>query len=146
MVHEGDKYFERCYGADFAIHVAENAKEACWQAWIAHYTKFQPAHRVDYALGRIEALQNGEPAPALPGLMDAGLGDVTDGAVFDDGRDPSVVWLRSPPTVDGGSVPRGCMRYCGAQKEHCEGRCARENVACQASCAREREDCLAGCY
>ena len=162
LVHEGNRYFERCYGADFAVQVAENAKEACWQAWIAHYTKFQPAHRVDYALGRIESLQNGEPMPTLPGLpgMDAGTGaadDVVDAAVVDaamvdvavvdDGRDPSAAWLRSPLTAgDGGAVPHGCSQYCNHYVSGCFARCSRSNVDCQASCARARDDCLSGCY
>src|SRR5262245_32189465 len=54
IVHEGNRYFEHCYGADFDVRVTPAQNLACWQAWIAHYNRFQPSQRVDYAMRRVE--------------------------------------------------------------------------------------------
>jgi hypothetical protein len=155
MLHEGDTYFERCYGADYAYRVPRDRKEACWQSWIAHYTKHQPAHRVDYALARIEALQNGDPAPVLPGLpranidagaMDASIAEELEAA--DAAARPPQGWLLSPVMTqgDGAVVPNGCANYCEGYASTCEARCAPENAPCQVGCKRERAICLGGCY
>jgi hypothetical protein len=146
LVHQGDRYFERCYGADFDGHITVQQKEACWQAWLTYYTKHQPAHRVDYALGRIESLQNGDPQPTLPGMTaprpeveqelreaDASASNVS----------PTALATMTP---DAGPVPNGCLHFCNEYESSCNARCDRGSLSCSANCERERSLCLAGCY
>ncbi len=146
-MHEGDTYFERCYAADFDARIAPQQKELCWQAWIAHYTKHQPAHRVDYALRRVEALQSGEPLPALPGLgAAAGSPEM---AGFDASLLAANAVLTSSPGVvveDAGPVPNGCEAACSAYEAHCRSACPEGDVDCRSGCARERAICSGGCY
>lgn len=149
LVHEGDRYFERCYGADFDLRIDSIQKESCWQAWITYYTKHQPAHRVDYALARIEKLQNGEPQPTLPSMgsesapvpapdleivdPDGGNGDVSTAVL---------VTMES----DAGPVPNGCLHFCNEYESRCNAQCDRGSLACSANCEHERGVCLRGCY
>lgn len=150
MVHDGDTYFERCYGADFNAGITQPQREACWQAWIAHYTKHQPAHRVDYALRRIESLQNGEPPPELPGLVAGAIGparveaelDAVDAAV----NNTSSTLLAATTEGDGGSIPNGCLAYCNEYEGACNARCQGASPACFVGCERERTICMKGCY
>lgn len=143
MVHEGDIYFERCYSADFAEQLANTQREACWQAWLADYTRFQPAHRIDYAMRRIEALQNGEPLPKLPGLssgpQDLALMSALDGGVGEGRLSPVM-------EGDGAVVPNGCGHFCDAERAHCDARCPPQDRACVQTCERERAFCLHGCH
>jgi hypothetical protein len=150
MVHEGDTYFERCYGADFDVRVPQEKKELCWQAWLAHYTKHQPAHRVDYALGRIEALQSGEPAPFLPGLVRGALtpGELRselDAAVSAASNTGSLL-LAPISAPDASSVPNGCSDFCSEYERRCNADCPTANEVCTAGCQRERAICLNGCH
>jgi hypothetical protein len=149
LVHEGDRYFERCYGADFDARVDPTKKEACWQAWMTYYTKHQPAHRVDYALGRIESLQNGDPLPTLPGMVhseqspEALAKEISeaDAAASNTGAEVMVTL-----TPDAGPVPNGCVHFCNEYESSCNARCNRGSLACSANCERERGLCLNGCY
>lgn len=151
MVHDGDTYFERCYGADFDERYPQAQKEACWQAWLAHYTKHQPAHRVDYALRRIEALQNGEPAPELPGLVSGALSHnqvvaelrEVDAAVSNTG---SGLLASTDAQADGGGIPNGCLHFCNEYEAACSARCQGTSPACFVGCERERDICLHGCH
>jgi hypothetical protein len=152
MVHDGDTYFERCFGADYDPRVTPEQKEGCWAAWTAHYTKHQPAHRVDYALARIEAIQSGEHAPTLPGL---GSGAVkVETAQVDDERasaetasSNSGSSLLMPMTAsDAGPVPNGCLHFCNQYESRCNASCPGGNTACRLSCERERAFCLNGCH
>jgi hypothetical protein len=150
MMHEGDVYFERCYGADFASEFGVQQKEACWQAWVAHYTKHQPAHRVDYALGRIESLQNGERPPELPGLLRGALPPQEVARELDAAAaaasDTSAALLSPLMQGDGGVVPNGCAHYCGEFEQQCRARCLSAGRACDEGCERERAVCLNGCH
>jgi len=150
MIHDGDTYFEQCYGADFDARVSREHKEGCWQAWIAHYTRHQPAHRVDYAMRRIEALQNGEPPPVLPGLVSGALssGEVRAELAAVDAAAGNTGSSLIEPTIerDGGPVPNGCLSYCNTYEGQCLSRCVSGNVACRQTCERERALCLHGCY
>lgn len=149
MVHDGDTYFERCYGADFNPRITQPQREACWQAWIAHYTKHQPAHRVDYALRRIEALQNGEPPPELPGLVAGAISparveaelQAVDAAVHNTSSS-----LLAATTEGDGGVPNGCLGYCNEYEAACDARCQGASPACFVGCERERAICMHGCY
>lgn len=141
LVHEGDRYFERCYGADFDTAIAREQKEACWQAWLTYYTKQQPAHRVDFALARIEALQNGEPPPTLPGL-----GEAQQPAPRDASVNQQNAVLLATMAADAGPVPNGCLHFCNEYESGCNARCVHGSLACSANCERERALCLNGCY
>ncbi len=148
-MHEGDRYFERCYGADFDARVEPSQKEACWQAWITYYTRHQPAHRVDYALARIESLQNGEVMPNLPGL--AGGGEqprqVEQELAQADAAASNVSSQELVTIVpDAGPVPNGCLHFCNEYESSCNARCDRGSLTCSANCEHERGVCLRGCY
>lgn len=145
MVHEGDTYFERCYAADFNLRIRPEQREACWQAWVAHYTRHQPAHRVDYALRRIEALQNGEPALLLPGLPASSAGKAVE---IDDAGSLARAQASLSPVMqgDGGPVQNGCLTFCNDYESRCVARCPGNDVACHDGCQRERALCLQGCY
>ncbi|MDB4974329.1 MAG: hypothetical protein JWN48_2670 [Myxococcaceae bacterium] len=153
MVHEGDTYFERCYAVDFDPQVRPEQKEGCWQAWLAFYTRHQPAHRVDYALRRIEAVQNGEPSLELPGTVAAELlpqdvkTELTSLVRADAGvsrTEPRL--LASTMEGDAGPVENGCSHYCGEYEAACNARCHEGSRTCLLGCESERKICLNGCY
>jgi hypothetical protein len=151
IVHQGDRYFEHCYGADFDRRVTPVQNEACWQAWIAHYTRHQPAHRVDYAMRRVEALQAGEPALRLPGMQQSGVVvdvDPAQQAMLASAQQANQPKLENSPESEGGkvSVPNGCLDACNGYEGRCLGGCESNNVSCRHDCARERAICLGGCY
>jgi hypothetical protein len=140
LVHDGDRYFEQCYGADFDPDLSKRQKEACWQAWIAHYTRHQPPQRVDYALRRVEAFQSGEPPLALPGLTPGTP------APMDDRQLASLVHYAASDATDGGQVPNGCLEACAAYEARCVTDCPEDNVSCRHGCTREQAICLGGCH
>jgi hypothetical protein len=147
LVHEGDRYFERCYGADFDGKVVATQKEACWQAWITYYTKHQPAHRVDYALARIESLQNGEPIPTLPGFTTEPATPVAKELDEADAAASNVSsQMLATMSPDAGPVPNGCLHFCNEYESDCNARCDHGSLACSSNCERERGLCLRGCY
>jgi hypothetical protein len=149
MVHQGNVYFEHCYSADFDPRADDMQREACWNAWLAHYTRHQPAHRIDYAMRRVEALLGGEPALGLPGLSPGSLPK-------DSQAESELVTLEGPqagaeaqtrlesPSVS--TVLHGCESTCGTYEETCMSRCKASSAACARTCGREREICLGGCY
>lgn len=147
LLHEGDRYFERCYGADFDGKVESPLKEACWQAWITYYTKHQPAHRVDYALARIESLQNGEPLPRLPGFTtqpaEALAKEIAEADAAASNVSSQELVTMAP---DAGPVPDGCLHFCNEYESDCNARCDHGSLACSSNCERERGLCLRGCY
>ena len=148
MVHDGNRYFERCYGADFNPKIKETDKELCWQAWLAHYTRHQPALRVDYAMRRVEALSGGEPPLSLPSISaDVGVtqtGPQTSAELTslhgaqDTGDEPA--------DTDAEPVPNGCLSACNHFEHACIARCPENGTSCRRNCTRERAICLAGCH
>jgi hypothetical protein len=151
MVHDGNHYFEHCYGADFNPHVRESDREACWNAWLAHYTRHQPAHRIDYAMRRVEALQSGEPAMGLPGISQAENVAPVDSAA------EGLVTLHGPRAgaevstildshANPQGVDQGCGQACDAAQSVCNSRCPADVPACLDGCKRDRALCLGGCY
>lgn len=151
MVHEGNGYFETCYAADFNPKLDATQREACWNAWLAHYTRQQPAHRIDYAMRRVESLQSGEPAFSLPGLQQPG------------GAPPLVpasgselVTLQGPragaeaatrlQSSDTTSVAHGCTSLCDTYETRCLASCEGRAGICAAGCEREKAICRGGCY
>jgi hypothetical protein len=160
MVHDGNVYFERCYGAEFDARISPRQREACWSAWLAHYTRHQPAERIDYAMRRVEAIQAGDQTLKLPGFA---------GGETPAPADPSQVRVdmrrarvgSEVPTVEArGSareqntdeqhpadgVPNGCGAVCGETGSHCEAGCPADSSDCRRLCVREKEICLRGCY
>lgn len=150
IVYEGDRYFEHCYGADFDPRVTPEQREACWEAWLAHYTRYQPAHRIDYAMRRTESLQAGEAPLALPGLP----GQTSQVPVGDEhaallktaqlGVQPSLPG--GDEAADAGEIPHGCLAACDRYEARCLSECETVSVACRRGCTRERAICLGGCY
>jgi hypothetical protein len=149
LVHDGNRYFEHCYGADFNPRVTPIQKEACWQAWIAHYTRHQSAQRVDYALRRIEALQSGAEPPSLPGVTasrpavlaadEAHLANLTHGMTPPGSTLPA-------PEAGAEEIPNGCLEACNTYERRCLSECPERNVNCMQRCTRERAICLGGCH
>ena len=74
MVHQSNVYFERCHGADYDPTLRSSDRRACWAAWLEHYPEGQPPDRVDYALQRLEAIDQGNGAEPLPGVPSATVG------------------------------------------------------------------------
>jgi hypothetical protein len=140
-VHEGNRYFEHCYGADFDPRLKPAQNLACWQAWVAHYNRFQPAQRVDYAMRRVEALEAGEPPLRLPGLGDSAGNQVPPA--------PATA-LQISGTAQGqtaaATIPNGCLEACNAYEGQCVRECEPNAGTCRPGCNRERAICLAGCY
>jgi hypothetical protein len=148
MVHDGDHYFEHCYGADFDRRVTPAQNEACWQAWLAHYTRYQPAHRIDYAMRRVEALQAGESPLKLPGLS-RGVAPEVDPEhqslleTAQTGVPPKLAMKSSDAGAP--AIPNGCLDTCNAYEAHCVAECP-DDVECRHGCTRERAICLGGCH
>jgi hypothetical protein len=149
IVHDGDRYFEHCYGADFDRRVTSGQNEACWQAWLAHYSRYQPAHRVDYAMRRIEALQGGETELKLPGLSreppvqaDPAQQELLQNA--QSGAPPKLAAIDSDASTP--AVPNGCLDTCAGYEAHCVSECPGDETACRHRCIRERAICLGGCH
>ncbi len=151
MVHQGNGYFENCYAADYNPKLQESQREACWNAWLAHYTRHQPAHRIDYALRRVEALEAGEPALGMPGLNEP------EQQVAPTATSPAtLVTLQGPragaeaatqldPSAET-SVAHGCAGMCEAYQNRCMTRCQESLGACAKGCEHEKAICLGGCY
>jgi hypothetical protein len=149
LVHDGNRYFEHCYGADFDPGLTVLQKEACWQAWIAHYTRHQPAARVDYAMRRVEALESGEAPLSLPGLS----ASTRPAPLADEAQLASLARGTRPPSAgvsdaDGGAtaIPNGCLQTCDDFETQCVSRCPEDSMHCRQGCAREHAICLGGCH
>jgi hypothetical protein len=149
MLHEGNVYFEQCYAADFDLRRTPTQRESCWTAWLAHYTKHQAAHRVDYAMRRVESLQAGEPSPGLPELQ----GPNQDAPII--GGEGAEITRTGPragaemaTTMTAGdeTIANGCEPTCTASYATCAASCPKESEGCPDFCEREKTICLAGCY
>ncbi len=151
MIHEGNGYFENCYAADFSLAVPDAQREACWQAWLAHYTRHQPAHRVDYAMRRLEALEAGDVPLQLPGV-----GATWVHVASDTPSGPELVTLQGPragaeaatrldPSASP-DMPHGCSAMCDSRQTACAEPCLERIGPCVDGCARDRAICLGGCY
>ncbi len=66
MVHQSAYYFERCHAADLDDQRTVDERQACWAAWLRHWSSAQPAVRVRYAERRVAALSRGEEMAPLP--------------------------------------------------------------------------------
>jgi len=151
MVHEGNGYFENCYAADYNPKLQDMQREACWNAWLAHYTRHQPAHRIDYALRRVEALEAGEPPLGLPGLSSHWEQIASTSA-----SGAELVTLQGPragaeaatqldPSAEP-SVAHGCTGMCNTYQSRCMASCAESLGPCANGCEHEKAICLGGCY
>lgn len=149
MVHEGNGYFEKCYGADFNPKRSDTEREACWNAWLAHYTRHQPAHRIDYAMRRVESLQAGESALGLPGLSPSPAPFVISSgseAVTVQGPRAGAEAATRLQTEEEPSVAHGCTGMCQIYEARCLTPCPERSGACAKGCEREKAICLGGCY
>jgi hypothetical protein len=142
VVAEGDHYFEQCYGRDFEPIADDRAREACWESWLAHYTRHQPASRVDYALRRVEDLQSGVPLAQLPGVG-APMPDQQQAIDSEGAPDPAEV---TAPVGAPRALPKGCEPACDAYTARCEAQCTADAHDCRPMCERERKRCLSGCH
>jgi len=66
MVHQSAYYFERCHAADLDDERTVDERQACWAAWLRHWSSAQPAVRVRYAERRVAGLSRGEAMAPLP--------------------------------------------------------------------------------
>ncbi|MFT3921088.1 MAG: hypothetical protein QM778_01005 [Myxococcales bacterium] len=152
MVHDGNVYFEHCYGAEFNAAVTPMEREACWNAWLADYTRHQPAHRIDYAMRRVEAIQAGDQTLKLPGISTGPSSPPTDPSVSSHMRLRSAhVGAEVATTMhaeDAGvsAVPHGCHTVCKEYQQHCQANCPPDSPDCRLLCAREEAICSQGCY
>lgn len=55
-VYNGESAFERCYALDFDVNVAPPLRSECWAAWLQSYAYGSTTDRVEYARGRLTAL------------------------------------------------------------------------------------------
>lgn len=149
-MHEGNRYFEYCYAADFDPRVAPAENEGCWQAWLAHYNRFQPAQRIDYAMRRVEALQAGEPPLRLPGIQ--GSSPANQVAASPEALQSAQAGTQPKADISAQAkaaqapIPNGCLDACNAYEGRCVQECAPNGVQCRHDCTRERAICLGGCY
>jgi hypothetical protein len=99
---------------------------------------------------RIEALQNGDPAPKLPGLVDGPLSAAEVERELADvdaaAGNVSSTLLSTVMDSDAGPVPNGCLSFCSSYESRCAASCPGRSVACRTSCERERAICLKGCF
>jgi len=151
MVYDGNVYFERCYGAEFNEKVSPADREACWTAWLADYTRHQPAHRIDYAMRRVEAIQAGDQTLRLPSIPGGRSSPPTDPSFNEQMslRSPRVgaeVATTAPVDPDGGIVPHGCHAACREYEQSCQRGCPAEAPDCKLLCVREEAICNQGCY
>jgi len=135
-VHQGNAYFEHCYAADRDERVSTAQREACWSAWIAHYTRFQAPHRVDYALRRLESLQ---------------MGDMMDPEPIESPQAPAEDPVQSPNSLQtyasqGVDTKRGCAVTCQQLGAECQHHCDARGDHCVKTCEAEERVCVGGCY
>jgi hypothetical protein len=151
MVHTGNVYFERCYGAEFDDKVSPEEREACWNAWLADYTRHQPAHRIDYAMRRLEGIQAGDGTLRLPGISAGPTSAPTDPTIDERmklrtarvGADVATLERRES---DAGGIPHGCDSVCREYAQRCQQQCPPEAPDCSALCIRDGAICSQGCY
>ena len=79
MVHQSAYYFERCHAADLDGERTVAERQACWAAWLRHWSSAQPAVRVRYAERRLAALSRGEAMAPLPFAGDEAPEEAGDG-------------------------------------------------------------------
>jgi len=149
MVHQSNAYFERCHSADYDPTVQANIRQACWAAWLEHYTGGQPPERLEYARRRLRALEEGITVPPLPGLPSSALGSshtasflVTSSSSSTEQVLPSAV-PQSPaaPTADDGAAR---LEVCAPERVRCRDAC--DSAGCHDACIAEYRTCLRGLY
>ncbi len=152
MVHDGNVYFEQCYGAEFNQRVSPELREACWMAWLANYTRHQPAHRIDYAMRRVEAIQTGDQTLFLPGVSGGVSRPPIDSHVAVKARayqahlGANVATTVQQEGQDAATPPHGCEASCENLQAECNTTCPPDAPPCQALCKRDAAICRRGCY
>lgn len=174
MVHQSHAYFERCHAADFDPRVRPDLRRQCWARWLQHYTYGQPPDRVQYARGRLAALEDGEAIDPLPGLAPTAVGTrytasfLTTAAHAEDasataGGNAAPAGLSTEARVEAtvGGVPRvdpaedlpappdvhgACANVCMPRWNDCVVRCDGRARTCREACEAEHRTCMRGCY
>lgn len=153
IVYQGNAAFEYCYAAEQKPKVTLAQREACWSAWLAHYTRHQDLNRVDYALRRQEALQMGDPTPPPPAIASsAGSEGPADPATLGFGVTDEGDPIRSPNSmkpyaVEGdNSAKTGCLVTCEQLSVECIHACQPGFEPCLETCKADQRICLGGCY
>lgn len=63
VAYEADARFEHCYALDETPGVAQTARIGCWREWAARYQNEQTRDKVQYALGRAQAISTESARP-----------------------------------------------------------------------------------
>lgn len=167
-VQQSRVYFERCYAADFDPRIPLAEKHACWTAWREHYTMGQPPDRTDYALRRIQAIEQGESVPRLPGLPEAALGPRRATPIMAVSTSEEEPEAETPPAASADEerlparerrrrrrqpMPRTANPTCAATAcepawRACTEACPELGAgdACRTACEVELQSCARGCF
>lgn len=170
-VYDGESAFERCYANDFDPAVALPVRSRCWQEWLQAYSYGGAADRVEFARGRLTALEAQTTAPSAASASaeppsPAPSAPVTTPPVAASGAQASTAppasvgdaWRAAPPTLPSTAPsptqsatqadPPGatCAQACRAAWHLASGRCAQRDAACVAQSDEAYRDCMRGCF
>jgi hypothetical protein len=134
-VYDGESAFERCYANDFDAAVAPAVRSRCWQEWLQAYSYGGAADRVEFARGRLTALETQSAAPAPPApAAPAAPGPVASAPPQAMAAPPTAAPPAPPPTSP---APRGGRALaCGASLPALHGACADAERAAGRSAGR----------
>jgi hypothetical protein len=160
-LHESTLRFEHCYRLDMDSKIAPPHREHCWRDWTQTYASGQSLDRIEYARGRIVALESGD--TRVQAIRQESPADVR---VFEEvGTSPDAPMAAPAPTSAHAPPPKTAPapvavapgpsaspkpgESCGAQCEAALAECSRLCDAKQADCATCREDyrrCMRRCF
>ncbi len=133
-VHEGARYFERCYAADLDPAFSAEAKLACWERWLSYYARSQPPERVTYARLRQVAIAQGEELPPLDTLHSERVDDSSPPEAPKEALHEVNVAMKGP-----------CAPTCRQALLRCAQRCSRRDDSCLRTCRSRAAQCLGAC-
>jgi hypothetical protein len=163
MVHQSNAYFERCHSADYDPQIQSDLRQACWEAWLEHYTNGQPPEKVEYARRRVRALEEGITVPPLPGLPSSALDTSYTSSILvstteerpeedrqseaeagagTEGDLPTAEPTESEPTMGSTDGVRGGV--CIPARTRCREAC--DIPSCHDACNAEYRTCMRGFY
>jgi hypothetical protein len=150
MVHQSQVYFERCHAGDYDPRVANDDREACWAAWIDHYSDDQPPERVAYAQQRMGELEEGIAVEPLPGVEPSARLTYTSSflssAVSTVEPAPESEPAVDAPPRQAPSAQGACAPVCAPRWDRCAANCGAADAPCERACAAEHRTCMRGCY
>lgn len=174
-VYDGESAFERCYANDFDAAVTPAVRSRCWQEWLQAYSYGGAADRVEFARGRLTALETQSAAPPPPSPASPGApGPASPSPAQASASPPPVPAAPSaPPAPTPGlgepwrAVPHSlpstapsptqaapqadppgaaCANACRAAWQLAAGRCAQRDASCVAQSDEGYRDCMRGCF